>query len=387
MLNGIQHLTLQNFRNYSLIKHDFHRPVVILTGANGAGKTNILEALSLLTPGKGLRNCKLGQITRHGSAHPWILSTELNSDGLENQIGSTLEFSAQGTEKRLIRINQSPTKSQNELNQWLSVVWMVPAMARIFQESGGIRRKFIDRMITALDPLHSERLHRYEHYLRERSILLKEQRFEAQWLASLEEKIAADGIAIIYSRDQFVRQLNLYQPQDSASPFPRFFAQMRGACEDWTRNSTAIVAEEKLRQALKESRAQDAITGGAHFGPHRSDLHVDHLAKQMPAELCSTGEQKILLLALFLAFVKIQEQHNERITLVLLDDVIAHLDEQHRIYLFDELMRAIQDGIKIQIWMTGTSATDFAHLKEQAQFVQAINSTLIDGYEDNDSPK
>ena len=148
---------------------------------------------------------------------------------------------------------------------------------------------------------------------------------------------------------------------------------------------TAVQTEENLQLTLLHARSQHASSGGAAFGPHRSDLHVDHLAKQMPAELCSTGEQKMILLALFLAFIKIQGHHNDRPTLVLLDDVVAHLDSAHRFYLFDELTRAIHDGIKIQVWMTGTDAHDFHPLKSQAQFVHILNSTLTDGYENNDS--
>lgn len=388
MLNaGISNLRFSSFRNYPQLQIDLHSPLVVIVGDNGVGKTNILEALSLLSPGKGLRSAKLSQISTFSDipSSCWTIAANLKEDGFETILGTGLEYANNGTEKRRIKINGLPARSQSEFAERLNVIWVVPAMARLFQEGGSVRRKFVDRMVYAFDPGHVNRLHRYEHYLRERSTLLREGNRDASWLDSLEKNLAEDGIAIALARAEVVRTLTEHQPNNSLSPFPRFFAQMRGDVEEWCRQMPAVAAEEKLRLAFVANRVQDGHTGGSAFGPHRSDLLVNHLSKQIPAELCSTGEQKILLVALILAFTKAQMQGNERVTLLLLDDVVAHLDTYHQQYLFQELCQMVANGAKLQTWMTGTSSRDFVSLKQCAQYIRIKNTTLYDGYDDNDS--
>lgn len=389
LTTGISRLSFSAFRNYPQLQVDLHSPLIVIIGDNGAGKTNILEGLSLLSPGKGLRSSKLSQMSTltPGStpSQNWTVAANLKDDNIDIMLGTGLDHTSTGSEKRRIKINGLPVRSQAEFSQYLNVVWIVPSMARLFQEGSSTRRKFVDRMVYAFDGSHADRLHRYEHYLRERSTLLREGRGDPQWLSSLEKNLAEDGIAIALARAEVVRTLTTHQPNDAHSPFPRFFAQMRGNVEEWCRQMPAVAAEEKLCQTLAANRLQDSYTGGSAFGPHRSDLFVNHLAKQMPAELCSTGEQKMLLIALTLAFTKVLINQNNRVTLLLLDDVIAHLDTHHRDYLFEELCQMVEKGAKLQTWMTGTSATDFIYLKQYAQYTTIKNTTLYNGYDDNDS--
>lgn len=385
---GISSLGLSAFRNYPRLLYSIHSSMVVIIGDNGVGKTNILEALSFLSPGKGLRSAKLSQVTtfdQTSEVSHWAVAATLNDNTHEMKLGTGLEYTANGSEKRRVKINGVSAKSQTEFSHYLNVIWIVPSMARLFQESGSVRRKFIDRMVYAFDPGHAERLHRYEHYLRERSTLLREGRRDPAWLSSLERNLAEDGISIVLARAEVVRSLTEHQPSNANSPFPRFFAQMRGEAEDWCREMPALAAEEKLRAAFAANRNQDAQSGGSAVGPHRSDLFVHHLAKQIPAEFCSTGEQKMLLFALTLAFTKVQIGQNDKVTLLLLDDVIAHLDANHRQYLFEELCQMIRNGAKLQTWMTGTSFNDFVCLGHEVQHIKIKNSTFYDGYDDNDS--
>lgn len=361
LLRGI---TLINFRNYTHHSFEFCSSMVAISGDNGAGKTNILEAISLFSPGRGLKSAKLGEMKNIQSQSPWVVSADFSFNGTSIPFGTTMDYSASGAERRQIRINQTPTKSQSTLSEWLNIVWVIPAMARLFQESGSIRRKFIDRMVMALNPSHTERINRYEHYLRERSQLLRQGMNEDQWLSSIEQRLSEDGVAIAIARSQLVRQLTQSQSNDPASPFPRFFAQMDGTLDQWCRETTAIDAEEKMRQLLRESRKQDTISGGASLGAHRSDLTVTHLGKHMPGDLCSTGEQKMLLHALTLSFIRLLDCHRDRFTLLLLDDVVAHLDQDHRNYLFQEIRSILLNGANIQLFMTGTTPDDFSGINQ-----------------------
>lgn len=382
---GIGKLHVSYFRNHHQRELVVTSSLVVLTGPNGAGKTSILEAISLLSPGRGLRSAKLSQMTNRESNAPWIVSAQVETDIGPIHMGSTLDsaknISPDGvpvfSERRSIRINQMPARNQSALSEWLNVVWVVPAMARLFDESASVRRKFIDRMVLTIDPSHSERVNRYEHFLRERSLLLKDNSCGGQgsraWLDTLEQRLSEDGVAITQARAQLVRQLTDSQRLIPQSPFPRFFAQMRGNVEDWCRQLSALEAEECLKTHLKQSRSQDAQSGGSVYGPHRGDLYVDHLDKQMPADLCSTGEQKMLLLALTLAYTYLLGEmvtlDRNPLTLLLLDDVVAHLDEEHRHHLFQELKGRIQQGVPLQVWMTGTDLENFSYIHDVSQMI------------------
>jgi DNA replication and repair protein RecF len=366
----LQTLTLTNFRNYDQREFQFSASIVGLVGDNGVGKTTVLEAISLFSVGRGLRSAKLSDLKRIQSDGPWIVSAAFSLGGILVPFGTALDYAPSGTERRLIRVNQLPVKSQVTLSEWFNIVWVIPAMMRLFQESSSERRKFIDRFVMAVNPSHTERLNRYEHYLRERSQLLRQGIKDDQWISSLEHRLSEDGVAISIARSQLVRQLTEAQSPDPHSPFPRFFAQLEGEVDRWCRDRTALEVEAQLRHGLRQTREQDALTGGAAIGPHRSDLVVTHLGKQMPGELCSTGEQKMLLHALTLAFVRLLDSYRDRLTLLLLDDVVAHLDEAHRAYLFRELTTILATGAHLQVFMTGTSADEFKALGDSSDLIQ-----------------
>lgn len=386
---GLSRLVLHQFRNYQELDLCLEAKAVVLTGPNGAGKTNILEAISFLSPGRGLRHVKLSQITNlktmnQDPSNPpsWAISATIETRAGPTQLGTGLDYTATGNEKRLIKVNGQAAKSQATLTDWISVIWVTPQMDRLFMEAASTRRKFIDRLVYALDATHSSRIHRYEHHLRERSHLLREGHYDPLWIATLERHLAEDGVAIVVARQQVVKSLENAQRQDQSYPFPKFQAEMTGQVENWMQNQPALAVEDAFAEKLKLNRRHDGEVGGACIGPHRSDFQVQHLAKHLPAELCSTGEQKMLLLAVTLAFIRVQENYNSCPAILLLDDVAAHLDEQHRLILFQEICTPLKESEQehlrrpLQVWMTGTDKSAFQGLNNQAQFLTVHQAKL-----------
>jgi DNA replication and repair protein RecF len=385
---GISSLLLQNFRNYQALDLSLEKGIVILVGPNGAGKTNVLEAISFFSPGRGLRGVKLSQATNLMKANQdtkarWVVSATVETDSGSIQLGTGLDYTTTGSERRLVKINGQPAKSQACLTDWVSVIWLVPQMDRLFLEGASLRRKFVDRMVYTLDPAHADRVHRYEHHLRERSSLLREGRYDPLWVTALERRLAEDGVAIAIARHEVVNNIAEAQSQEKDYPFPQFQAEMAGTLETWLQaGRPALAVEDDYAKQLNACRRQDGESGGASIGPHRSDFHVSHLAKQLPAELCSTGEQKMLLIAVTLAFTRVQALDRTCPTILLLDDIIAHLDDQHRLVLFQEICDAADNGSQrqaLQVWMTGTDTAAFESLRGRGQFLMS-NSTLTNGY-------
>lgn len=389
---GLSRLALHHFRNYQDLDLLIQGNPVILTGPNGAGKTNVLEAISFLSPGRGLRSAKLSQVTNLGQLPPkaplaslWAVAATLETNSGSVELGTGLTYTPTGNERRLIKINGQHTKAQASLTEWISVTWVTPHMDRLFLEAASTRRKFIDRLVYALDPAHAARLHRYEHHLRERGYLLQGGSYDPLWVSTLERYLAEDGVAIVVARQHVAKSLEDAQRHDKAYPFPRFEAEMTGDVETWAINQPALAVEDAYAEKLKASRRHDGETGGAAIGPHRSDFQVRHLAKQLPAELCSTGEQKMLLLAVILAFTRVQERYRSCPAVLLLDDVAAHLDERHRLVLFQEICHPLAEPgeenpkERLQVWMTGTDHSTFQALEDQAQFLTVHNATVTNG--------
>jgi DNA replication and repair protein RecF len=390
---GLSRLALHQFRNYQDLDLKLETDIIVLAGPNGAGKTNILEAISFLSPGRGLRSVKLSQVTNlkmlNQNAMPpplWAISATFETNQGQVQVGTGLEYTATGYERRLVKINGQAAKNQACLTDWASVIWVTPQMDRLFMEAASTRRKFVDRLVYALDTSHANRIHRYEHHLRERAHLLREGRYDPVWVTTLERHLAEDGVAIVVARQQVIKCIEEAQRQDKDYPFPQFRAQMKGEVESWIEGLPALTVEDMYAEKLRLKRNQDGEVGGASIGPHRSDLEVKHLAKQLPAELCSTGEQKMLILAVTLAFIRVQGSYRTGPTILLLDDVAAHLDDQHRLILFQEIRDPMmnsdgQDSSgSIQVWMTGTEKSAFQSLNSQAQFLTIHNAMLTNGY-------
>jgi DNA replication and repair protein RecF len=373
---GLSRLVLENFRNYRCLDLSFAQDPVVLVGANGAGKTNILEAISFLSPGRGLRGIKLSQATmiQSGQNQGWKVAAILQDLQGDVTLGTGLEMVDIGRERRIVKINGELARSQSALTDYIGMTWLTPQMDHFFLEPASIRRKFLDRLIFAFDPSHSERVYRYEYTLRERSLLLREGNYDVLWVKTLEEKLANDGVAIAAARVQMVNQLSSVRPCENVQLFPAFEMVVSGDIEGWLETMPAVAVEDRFASVLADSRAVDAVAGGASIGPHRSDLKVKHLDNELAAEVCSTGEQKMLLLAIVLTFARLCSLLQSRTTILLLDDVASHLDQHHRMVLFQEIC-----DLGLQVWLTGTDVSIFRELSGRAQFFTINHATLTRG--------
>ena len=332
----VSRLNLTDFRSYADARIDAGPGLVVLTGENGAGKTNVLEAVSLLSPGSGLRAARLSEMARRGGGGFAVAARVGDVD-----IG-TGAFAA-APERRQVRINGAPA-SANALSEWLSVLWLTPAMDRLFAEAASGRRRFLDRLVLALGPAHAGHSARYEAAMRARNKLLGEDAPDDDWLTALEARMAEHGAAIAEARAAAFAALAARLDTAPESPFARALIALEGGDE-----ADPVV--------LQANRGRDAAAGRALAGPHRADLLVTHQAKNQPAALCSTGEQKALLIGLILAHADLVAERTCRRPILLLDEIAAHLDPARRAALFERL--ASSGG---QVWMTGTEPCLFSPL-------------------------
>lgn len=372
----IQSLQLHHFRNYVAAElAGLSAGPVVLCGANGAGKTNILEAVSFLSPGRGLRTARIMELQSRETvdiAGPWSISALVESAYGPVRIGTGRDVQ---DDKRLIRINGDAAKGgQSAMTEYLSIIWLTPQMDRLFADASSARRKFLDRMVFAFDPGHSGRVTRYENAMRQRSKLLQEGGADPSWLAALEATMAETGVAIAAARQDFSRKLQQgvdRTPVDVQAHFPKAQIAVSGTVEELIRRVPAVEVEDLLRYQLKESRSRDAEYGGAATGPHKSDLNVIYDSKSMPADQCSTGEQKALLIGIVLAHARMVAAERGSPPVLLLDEVAAHLDERRR----DVLYRILLD-LKAQVWMTGTDTALFDSLSGHGQFLSVNNGQV-----------
>lgn len=367
---AVTRLTLSNFRCYDFQRLDLDSRPVVLFGKNGAGKTNILEAVSLLAPGRGMRRAKASDLARRDvgceedSGRAWGVAATVETKGGPVDIGTGREETGRtGTrERRVVRIEGETARGQSVLADYVDVVWLLPQMDRLFLDGAIARRRFLDRLVFGFDPSHATRMNAYEHGLRERAKLLKTGRHDDRWLSGLEEQMATKAVAVAAARKDIGARLNILAVE-GWGPFPGAQLTPTGLIEGWLDEFSALEVEDKFRAFLAEHRMVDAKVGGAKDGVHKSDLLVRHVPKDQPAEVCSTGEQKALLTGMVLANTKALALDRGRLPLLLLDEVGAHLDEDRRKALFE----AICD-LGAQAWMTGTDAPSFDALKSQANF-------------------
>lgn len=353
---------LTSFRCHCALKLETGPQSVVLTGRNGAGKTSILEALSLLSPGRGLRRARLDELAhRDADQRAWAVAVRLRAADGSIDIGTGCAPGAGGTERRQVRIAGEPARRQDDLSAVLGVVWLTPEMDRLFTDGGSGRRRFLDRLVFGADPAHAGRVAAYERAVHERARLLRDGPMDAAWLAALEDQIARQGIAVAAARSLLAEQLSAHTA--AGGPFPQAAIALAGAVEDWLATMPALAAEDRLRDALAAARGQDAETGRTAIGPHRSEVIVRDAASGRPAKECSTGEQKALLIALVLAAARLQRRQTGAAPLLLLDEVAAHLDPIRRAELF-----AAVEGVDAQAWYAGTDASVFAPLAGHAQF-------------------
>ena len=334
----LSRLVLTAFRNHAALTLAPGPGFVVLTGENGAGKTNVLEAVSLLAPGRGLRRAALGDMARLGGPGGFGVAADLTGG---TAIGTGTQ--ADAAERRVVRINGA-TAAASSLAESLTIVWLTPAMDRLFVEPAAERRRFLDRLTLALVPGHARHATRYDAAMRARNRLLAEERpADPDWLSALEAEMAEHGAALAAARRATVTSLAERLAGAPQGPFARAGLALEG--DD----------DRHLAATLAANRGRDAAAGRALAGPHRADLIVTHRDKAQPAALCSTGEQKALLLGLVLAHADLVAERVGRAPVLLLDEVAAHLDPVRRAALFDRLAE-----MRGQVWMTGTEPALFA---------------------------
>lgn len=370
----IRSLQLHSFRCYDSVRLDeLPSGPVVLTGPNGAGKTNVLEAVSLLSPGRGIRGARISEMQRRDAPAAWAVSAEAETPFGATRIGTGLDSNSM-TEKRIVRINGETVKAQTALAEYLACVWLTPQMDRLFIDGSSARRKFLDRLIFAFDPGHAGRVTRYENAMGQRSKILREsERPDPVWLDGLEAQMAETGVAIAAARSEFlvILQRACDQQDVAETLFPRALMGLRGTIEELLSRAPAIEVEDMFRYQLRESRSVDARTGGAATGPHKADLAVMYAAKDMPADQCSTGEQKALLIGMTLAHSRLMAAERGAPPILLLDEVAAHLDENRRAALYDILL-----DLGGQVWMTGTDAHLFTALGARMNAFHVESSTI-----------
>ena len=363
---SVSRLTLTDFRNYARHTLETDARPVVLTGANGAGKTNLLEAVSLLVPGRGLRRASFETLARAGGSGGWAVAAEV--DGLLGnvRIGTGIEAGQTGS-ARSVRIEREPSPV-TALGDHVAALWLTPAMDGLFTGPSSDRRRFLDRLTVALEPGHAAQTARFEKLMRQRNKLLDAERPDARWLDAVETEMAGAGVAVAAARRETVARLSATQAdRGSDDLFPAFAIVIEGELEAALEETSATAVEDRYRERLAAMRRQDAAAGRTLAGPHRSDLAVTHLGKGIAAALASTGEQKALLIGLTLAHADIvsRAEGRERPPILLLDEIAAHLDDLRRAALYERLL-----DLECQAWMTGTDRALFTAISDAAQLFE-----------------
>jgi DNA replication and repair protein RecF len=364
----IERLRLTNFRNYAELALSVGPGPVVLTGPNGAGKTNLMEAVSLLSPGQGLRRSPYAELTRLG-ASSWAVAGTLRTPQGPMSIGTGFDNrDAAGRSGRVVRVDGESRSGSGALAGEIDILWLIPAMDGLFTGPAGERRRFLDRLIPSFDPGYRTRLGQFDRAMQHRNRLLAEDVREDARFAGLEREMAETGVAIAAARAAAVAELaaTIAFRRDAApaSPFPWADLAIAGSLEADLAARPAVDVEDAYAATLRAARERDRAAGRTLDGPHRSDLIVGHGPKSMPASVCSTGEQKALLIGLVLAHADHIRRHREgRAPILLLDEIAAHLDPLRRAALFDGIVE-----LGGQTWMTGTDPEGFSALLGRAQF-------------------
>lgn len=368
---GVSRLVLTDFRSWGGLRLDVGMRPVVLTGPNGSGKTNLLEALSFLAPGRGLRRTRLHEITRRdhamGEHGGWGIAATVHTPDGPVELGTGRPPGP--SDRRLVRVNGTTARSQTELGDIVSVVWLTPAMDRLFSDSPSGRRRFMDRLVFGLYPGHAGHLSTYDQALRQRTRLLRDNIHDAAWLTPLEDVMASHGVAIAAARHDTAGRLERALAA-TGDPFPRAGLGLDGWLENLLDDHPATVVEDSFRRALRDNRRRESA-GAPAEGPHRTDMVVHNHTNAQPASRCSTGEQKALLISILLSQARVQGTQRGAAPLLLLDEVTAHLDTQRRNALYDALT-----ALGAQAWLSGTDRALFESFGDRAQFFDVSDGQL-----------
>lgn len=364
---AVRRLELGDFRNYRRLRLDLSAAPVVLHGPNGAGKTNLLEAVSLLAPGRGLRRASLGELDREGGGGTWRVLGLVDGRSGPVEIATARD---PASERRSVETDGQALRSQIGLGAFVSLIWLTPALDRLFSDGPAARRRFLDRLVLAIDPGHATRVAAFERAMRERSHLLRSGRRDPSWLLAIERRMAEAAVTIAAARRELVRDLDAALCQ-APYPFPRPRLKVEGELDGWLASMPALDAEQRVGEALGASRGQDAESGGAAVGPHRSDLVARDAFRGEPAERCSTGRQKAFLISIVLAEARLHRERHGDLPILLLDEVTAHLDPRRR----SELLAALVE-LGAQSWLTGTEPVLFAPLRRHAQLFHVADGVL-----------
>ena len=367
----VERLTLSGFRNYDALSLELAPTPLVLTGPNGSGKTNVLEAVSLLAPGQGLRQAPFSDLARGGGDGSWSVSSRVHTAFGPVVIGTGQTGSDRQSERaggRIVRIDGEAKTGSGALADYVEMVWITPATDGLFTGPASERRRFLDRLILCFDPSHRTRAGRFERAMAQRNRLLSDGVTRGGNLDGLEIVMAEMGIAMAAARAEAVAALasviDARRLRDPESPFPWSEVRLEGAVDRDLAERAAVDVEDAYARLLRDVRERDRAAGRALDGPHRSDLAVFHGPKATAARHSSTGEQKALLMGLLLAHAELVAARRDGMTpMLLLDEVTAHLDVDRRAALFDELLR-----LGTQAWMTGTDQQAFSSLAGKAQF-------------------
>ena len=356
----ILRLSLTHFRNYRAASVEARGDVLVLVGPNGAGKTNCLEAISFLSPGRGLRRATLDDVADIQGGGSWAVSASVEGELGLATLGTGIDApTSEGTSSpRRCRIDRETVTSAAAFGEHLRMVWLTPAMDGLFMGAASERRRFFDRLVLAIDSDHSSRVSALDRSLRSRNRLLEDRNFDPHWCEAIERETAELAVAVAAQRGQTLQRLAAtLAARGSQSAFPSASIALDGWMENALLAETATSVEDRYRDILRESRLKDAAAGRTLNGPHLTDLQVIYAPKNMPARDASTGEQKALLIGLVLAHANLVAEMTGITPLLLLDEVVAHLDPNRRAALFAELAK-----LGAQVWLTGADPAAFANM-------------------------
>ena len=369
----VRRLTLHNFRNYHAAALDADARTIVLVGPNGAGKTNLIEAISFLAPGRGLHRATLDEVAFNEGDGSWAVAAEIEGALGLATLGTGIERSDSddATTQRKSRIDREPVSSAAAFADHLRVIWLVPAMDTLFTGAPSERRRFLDRLVLAVDADHAGRVNAMERALRSRNRLLEEPRPDTHWLDAVEHETAELAIAVASQRVETVRRLDGVLTSRKDSPFPPAQIALDGWLEQLIPLHPASEIEARYREVLRDGRGRDAAAGRTLDGPHLTDLKVIYAAKEIAAADASTGEQKALLIGLVLAHARLLSEMTGAVPVLLLDEVVAHLDPARRAALHGELAE-----LGAQVWMTGADPALFQEMTANAAVVEVRSGKL-----------